>query len=168
METLVHAWRSSALARRLGELDGVRDELSFAFEHDGVLLHGRFDVFHLEDGRALVVDYKTNRLEESSPLEAVETEYVLQRLVYALAALRAGGEEVEVAYVFLERPDEIVTATFTRGDIEALEAELSRAIAAIHGGQFPPTPSEIVCPGCPALDVVCAGPRLLAADLDEA
>ncbi len=77
----------------------------FAFEHDGVLLHGRFDVFRLDEGRALVVDYKTNRLEDLTPDEVVEDDYALQRLVYALAAFRAGAEEVEVAYVFLERPD---------------------------------------------------------------
>ena len=74
-----------------------------------------------------------------------------------------GPKEVEVAYVFLERPDEPVTAEFARDDVAGLEAELSAAIARIHAGDFRPTPSEFACPGCPALDVVCAGPRLHAA-----
>ena len=38
--------------------------------------------------------------------------------------------------------------------------ELSEAIARIRAGEFRPTPSEFVCSGCPALDLVCAGPRL--------
>ena len=114
------------------------------------------------DGRALVVDYKTNRLEEHAPAEVVEAEYRLQRLVYALAAFRAGAEEVEVTYVFLERPDEPVAATFARTELPALEAELTAAIDRIQAGDFRPTPSEFACPGCPALDVVCAGPRLLS------
>jgi ATP-dependent helicase/nuclease subunit A len=157
---LVQAWGESPLAARLvGE--GVRRELSFAFEHAGVLLHGRFDLFRLEGDRALVVDYKTNRLEDLTPAQAVEGEYVLQRLVYALAAFRAGAEEVEVAYVFLERPDDPVIRVFARSDAVDLEAELSAAIAAINAGRFRPTPSDFACPGCPALDVVCAGPRLL-------
>ncbi|MDQ3867544.1 MAG: PD-(D/E)XK nuclease family protein, partial [Actinomycetota bacterium] len=63
--------------------------------------------------------------------------------------------------VFLERPEEPVTAVFTRAEIPALERELSAAVAAIRAGEFPPTPSEFACSGCPALDVVCAGPRLL-------
>ena len=37
---------------------------------------------------------------------------------------------------------------------------LSEAIATIRAGRFVPTPSELACAGCPALDVVCAGPRL--------
>jgi ATP-dependent exoDNAse (exonuclease V) beta subunit len=159
---LVKAWHDSPLARRLSEMEGVRPELPFAFEHDGVLLHGRFDVYAGSGGRALVVDYKTNRLEELTPEVALEDEYAIQRLVYALAALRAGADEVEVVYVFLERPDEPVAQVFARSEVVALEAELSEAIAAIQEGRFLPTPSELACSGCPALDVVCAGPRLLA------
>ncbi len=126
-----------------------------------MLLHGRFDAFRVRDGRALVVDYKTNRLEETAPADAVDAEYRLQRLVYALASLRAGAEEVEVAYVFLERPGEPVSARFGRDDVPRLEGELSEAIRVIREARFRPTPSEFACPGCPALDVVCAGPRLL-------
>ncbi|MBD0291532.1 MAG: UvrD-helicase domain-containing protein, partial [Thermoleophilia bacterium] len=160
VERLVASWRSSPLATRLASLPGVRRELPFAFQHDGVLVHGRFDAIALADSHALVVDYKTNRLAERSPSEAVETEYSLQRLVYALAALRAGAREVEVAYVFLERPGEPVESTFTTDAAGTLESELSRAIAAIRAGDLRPTPSDVACPGCPALDVVCAGPRL--------
>ncbi|MEX2103457.1 MAG: PD-(D/E)XK nuclease family protein, partial [Gaiellaceae bacterium] len=163
IENLVRAWRESALASRLADLPGVRPELGFGFEHDGVLLHGRFDLFQLERERALVVDYKTNLLEELSPADVVEAEYGLQRLVYALAAFRAGAEEVEVSYVFLERPDEVVTTTFTRTQTSELEAQLSEAVRRIDAGEFRPTPSEFACAGCPALDVVCAGPRLLVA-----
>ena len=126
-----------------------------------MLLHGRFDLFSLSDGRALVVDYKTNRLEELSPVDVVEEEYSLQRLVYALAGFRGGADEVEVAYVFLERPTEVVTRSFVRDEVGQLESELSAAIAAIDQGEFRPTPSEFACAGCPALNVVCAGPKLL-------
>jgi ATP-dependent exoDNAse (exonuclease V) beta subunit len=157
---LVDAWHTSPLAVELAAGEPARSELPFAFEHDGVLLHGRFDLFRLEDGQALVVDYKTNRLEELTPEEALEDDYALQRLVYALAAFRAGAETVEVAYVFLERPAEAVRRTFVRAEVEELESELSAAIEAIRNGEFRPTPSEFACNGCPALDVVCAGPRL--------
>ena len=74
--------------------------------------------------------------------------------------MRAGAEEVEVAYQFLERPDEPVLAAYSRDDVPSLEAELSEAVGAIAAGEFRPTPSERTCAGCPALDVVCAGPRL--------
>ncbi|HEX6489793.1 MAG TPA: PD-(D/E)XK nuclease family protein, partial [Gaiellaceae bacterium] len=157
---LVRAFCDSELAARLRSLEGVSPERPFAFEHDGVLLHGRLDVLHREGARALVVDYKTNVLDEGTPEELVERDYRVQRLVYALACLRAGADEVEVVYQFLQRPEPVVSSTFRRSQLPELESELSEAIARIQAGVFLPTPSEFVCSGCPVLDVVCAGPRL--------
>jgi ATP-dependent helicase/nuclease subunit A len=160
----VDSYCSSELARRVAGLVGVAKERRFAFEHDGVVLHGFIDVFHSSGGRVLVVDYKTNSLAEGSPEEIVESSYRLQRLVYALAAFRAGAETVEVAYHFLERPDAIAATRFGLADVPELEAELSAAIARIQAGEFRPSPDEFTCAGCPALDLVCAGPRLPGAE----
>jgi hypothetical protein len=159
----VDAYCASELARRLAGLPGARPERPFVFEHDGVLIRGRLDVLWQEGERALVVDYKSNALEGREPAEIVETEYELQRLVYALVCLRSGVSEVEVAYQFLERPEEVVSTSFTSDDVERLETELSAAIARIRAGDFRPTPSEFACADCPALDLVCAGPRLALA-----
>ncbi len=156
----VDSYCGSELGARIAELEGAAPELPFAFEHDGVLLHGRIDVLHRDGTSALVLDYKTNSLAEGTPEEIVEHDYRLQRLVYALACFRAGAEQVEVVYHFLERPDAVVTTSFTREDIPALEAELSAAIAQIQANDFRPTPDEFVCADCPALNLVCAGPRL--------
>ena len=157
---LVAAYCASPMAARLAGLEGARPERPFTFEHDGVLIRGRLDV-HWQDGdSALVVDYKSNALEGRAPAEIVESEYTLQRLVYALVCLHGGATEVEIAYQFLERPDDVVSTTFTADDTVELEAELSAAIGRIRAGEFRPTPSEFACADCPALDVVCAGPRL--------
>jgi ATP-dependent helicase/nuclease subunit A len=164
----VRSYCESDLARRVAALDGTRPERPFAFEHDGVLLHGRLDVLQQDGERALVLDYKTNTLEEGTPEEIVEHDYRLQRLVYALACFRAGAQEVEVVYHFLERSDAVVSTVFERGELPQLEAELSEAIARINAGEFRPTPNEFICAGCPVLDVVCAGPRLRSVRADEA
>ena len=134
----VDAYCSSELAARLASLEGAAPERPFAFEHDGVLLHGRLDVLWLDGSRALVVDYKTNALAELEldPTEVVERDYHLQRLVYALACFRCGVEEVEVVYQFLERPSDLVTVCYKAEEAPALEAELSAAIARINAGEF--------------------------------
>jgi hypothetical protein len=160
ISAFVTSYCTSELAARIATLDGARPERPFAFEHEGVLLHGRLDVLWREGPRALVLDYKTNSLAEGTPEEIVEADYRLQRLVYALACFRAGADEVEVVYHFLERADAVVSTPFIREELPLLEAELSAAIARIDAGEFVPTPSEFTCSGCPALDVVCAGPRL--------
>jgi ATP-dependent exoDNAse (exonuclease V) beta subunit len=160
---LVEAYCRSSLARRIAALAGARPERSFAFEHDGVLLHGRIDVLWRDRERALVVDYKSNVLDGVEPEHVVESEYRLQRLVYALACLRDGAQEVEVVYQFLERPGDLVSATFRAEELPELERALSEAIAAIRAGAFRPTPSELACADCPARDLVCAGPALRGA-----
>ncbi|TMK69513.1 MAG: hypothetical protein E6G50_12185 [Actinobacteria bacterium] len=156
----VSAYCESELARRVARLDGALPERPFTFVHDGVLLHGRIDVLQLDGPRAIVVDYKTNSLEEGTPEQIVEADYRLQRLVYALACFRAGAEEVEVVYHFLERPDAVVSTVFRSAQVAELETGLSAAIERINEGDFRPSPDEYTCAGCPALDVVCAGPRL--------
>ena len=157
----VASYCESELAARIGTLEGATAELPFAFEHDGVLLHGRIDVLHRDGPRALVLDYKTNSLAEGTPEEIVAHDYRLQKLVYALACFRAGAEEVEVVYHFLERAEAVVSTTYRVEDVPGLEAELSEAIARIQANEFRPTPDEFVCHDCPALDLVCAGPKLL-------
>jgi ATP-dependent helicase/nuclease subunit A len=158
--TLVDAYCSSSLAHRVATLGGARPERPFSFEQDGVLLHGRLDVLWSDGARSLVVDYKSNVLDGAEPSQVVEEEYEVQRLVYSLACLRAGATEVEVAYQFLERPEDVVSRTYGIADEPELAAALSATIARIRQGEFTPTPSEFACADCPALDLLCAGPRL--------
>ena len=160
IRAFVASYCDSELAARIAQLPSVDKERHFTFLQDGVLVHGYLDALYLEGKRALVLDYKTNIIGDSSPEEIVEEGYRLQRLVYALACFRAGAEEVEVVYHFLERPDAVASTTFTLDQVAELEAELSAGIARIHAGDFRPTPSEFACSSCPALDLVCAGPRL--------
>ena len=111
IRAFVASYCDSELGARIAGLEGATAELPFAFEHDGVLLHGRIDVLARDPGgrTAIVLDYKTNSLAEGEPEEIVARDYGLQKLVYALACFRAGAEEVEVVYHFLERPDAVVT-----------------------------------------------------------
>ena len=160
IRAFVSSYCESELAARIAQLPKVEQERHFTFVQDGVLLHGYLDALHLDGPRALVLDYKTNVIGESTPEEIVEDDYRLQRLVYALACFRAGAEEVEVVYHFLERPDAVASTTFTLAQVAELEAELSAGIARIHAGEFRPTPSDFACSSCPALDLVCAGSRL--------
>ena len=89
--SMVEAYCRSDLAHRIAALRGARPERPFTFEHDGVIIRGRLDVLWHEGTHAVVVDYKSNALEGRLPAEIIESEYSLQRLVYALVCLRAGA-----------------------------------------------------------------------------
>ncbi|CAB4691683.1 unannotated protein [freshwater metagenome] len=168
IDRFVRSYCESDLARRIATLPGVMVERPFAFEHDGVLFHGRLDVLQRDGGKALILDYKTNILGERDPAVIVDHEYSIQRVVYALACFKAGADDVEIVYHFLERPDAVVRTRFDRSAIPELEARLSVATNQINAGPYEPRPSDFNCAGCPALDLVCAGPKLLGGSATSA
>ena len=126
----------------------------------GPLVRGFVDVLaHERDGTHLVVDYKTDHVPEGSTPEAyIERNYETQRLVYALAALRAGAPRVEVAYCLLERPDEPITATYRADDAPDVAArirELARGILT-HDYPVTPNPHRELCGTCPGRTKLCS------------
>jgi ATP-dependent helicase/nuclease subunit A len=162
---LVRRFAATEMCARLGRATHVAREERFAFllgdAAGGVLVVGALDVIAREQGgRSLVVDYKTDRLEGADPREVVATSYGTQRLVYALAALRAVAAEVEVAHVFLEAADAPVAATFTRADVADLERQLSGLAEGVLRREFAVTeqPHRELCHGCPAEGGLCSWP----------
>ena len=156
---------ASSTFARLAALQDVRREQHFAFPIGETLITGVFDVLARERERdlLLVVDYKSDRLAGRDPQAIVAERYIAQRTIYALAALKLGAVAVEVAHLFLEAPEDSVSATFTAADALALEADLAQRFATVGGGRpggFPVTnaPGRRVCDGCPAQGGLCSYP----------
>jgi ATP-dependent exoDNAse (exonuclease V) beta subunit len=159
---LVEAFAASPLRARLAAASDVRREESFAFlSAGGALITGVLDVAATEaDGAMLVVDYKSDRLDGADPAVVVDSEYSIQRLIYALAALTAGAERVEVAHVFLERPEQPVTASFTSADRPQLEVRLAELADGVLHERFAVSeePCLALCNGCPGEGGLCSWP----------
>ncbi|MBV9414039.1 MAG: PD-(D/E)XK nuclease family protein, partial [Solirubrobacterales bacterium] len=158
---LVDRFAAGELCRRLARATSVRREERFRFLLGEILIGGVFDVIGREPGgRALVVDYKTDRLEGDDPQALADRAYGTQRLVYALAALRAGAAEVEVIHTFLELPQRPAVAVFGRDRAPALEAELSGLAGGVLRREFTVTdaPHRGLCDGCPAEGGLCSWP----------
>ena len=154
----------SGLRARIAAARRVRTELPFAFTlappgagGRSLLMNGVVDVLADEGARTLVVDWKSNPLAERDPEEIVRAEYATQRLIYALAALRAGAEVAEVAHCFLERPDEPAVALFEAADTERLERELLGLAQGVVEGRFEPSaePHFSLCADCPGRAALC-------------
>jgi len=162
----VHAWLDSELLRERVRAPGVtsRAEVPLLLGVAGATLRGSIDLLVERDGSPpLVVDYKTDRLNGSSPAERA-AKYATQRTIYALAIAEACDvEEVEVAYVFLERPEEPVIELLDGKAMEGGRKALAAIIAQIGAGEFPVAAVERrswkLCRGCPALGRLCSGPE---------
>jgi ATP-dependent helicase/nuclease subunit A len=154
----------SALRERIASATRVRTELPFAFTVTppgtggrSLLINGVVDVLADEGARTLVVDWKSNPLADTGPEQIVHAEYATQRLIYALAALRAGAEVVEVVHCFLERPDEPAVALYEASDAERLERELLGLAQGVVEGRFVPSaePHFSLCADCPGRAALC-------------
>jgi ATP-dependent helicase/nuclease subunit A len=135
--------------------------LPFAFTLDvggrSLLMNGVVDVLADEGARTLVVDWKSDALGEYEPEELTSEHYSTQRIVYALAALRAGAESVEVVHCYLERPDEPAVAQYDAADMERLERELLGLAHGVVEGRFEPSsePHFALCADCPGRAALC-------------
>ncbi|MGH2864901.1 MAG: UvrD-helicase domain-containing protein, partial [Solirubrobacteraceae bacterium] len=159
---LIDAARAAAPAARVAGATSVRREYPFAFSlaEDQPLISGVIDLLAGErDGSALVLDYKSDRVAAEVQLgELVEREYGIQRLLYALAVLRAGAPAVEIVHWFLERPNDWVAARFQAGERAALEQRLRAHVsaAARRGFTVSPAPHRVLCLTCPGRTGLCS------------
>jgi ATP-dependent helicase/nuclease subunit A len=160
---LVERFARSALRARLAAARDVRREAPFAFslpvgEGAPLLVTGVVDAMTTDGPEALVVDYKSDRVSGRSLGELVERAYATQRLIYALAVLRAGAPRAEVVHCFLERPDEPVVAHFSRGDVPGLEASLVNLVSGVVDERFEVSsrPNRELCAGCPGRGTLCS------------
>ncbi len=160
----VRDWLSSPLREQIGAgAARVRAEVPILLGVGDTVLRGSIDLLVEREGEPpLVLDYKTDRLEGAEPAERAAG-YETQRTIYALAVAQSlGAPEVEVAYVFLERPADPVLTTLGPEQMEAARERLTATIARIGSGDFPVAPVEertwSLCRGCPALGRLCSGP----------
>jgi ATP-dependent helicase/nuclease subunit A len=147
------------LARRARSAGGGH-ELPFLFELDREHppIGGVFDLYARERDHALVIDYKSDHLRAGvTPEEVVRDSYALQRLLYALAALRGGASSVEVIHWFLRLPEQPAPARFERAQEGELEAQLRERLRADGARQLEPSPNpnRVLCAGCPARGGLC-------------
>jgi ATP-dependent exoDNAse (exonuclease V) beta subunit len=158
VEALVAAWEGSALAARMRAAGELSHELPFAFCEDDVVLRGSLDICVREaDGGLLVADLKTTALQGRDPAAVVADAYALQRAIYALAALRSGAPTAEIAFCFLERPEQPVVSRYGSADADVLAAEVRAAIARLRASHFTLRSGDH-CATCPALDRLCPAP----------
>ncbi len=128
------AWLDSGFfAARVRDAERSRAEVPLLIEIGDTVLRGSIDLLVEAEGEPpLVVDYKTDRLDGAKAAE-LAARYEIQQAIYALAVAEArGASEVELAYVFLERPEEPVLSKWGTDDLAAARLRLESEIARVR------------------------------------
>ncbi len=128
-------WLGSRVCARAASFAHREPELPFALPVADGVLEGEIDLFcHNEpaSGHAFIVDYKTGGSAAETD-ERLHAKHLLQGQCYALAALSAGFDAVEVTFVRVERDDpagvdtlQQVGYAYSAADAPGLAAEIAR------------------------------------------
>ncbi len=116
-------FRGHPLGRRAARAERKSFEQSFLFALDDRILRGQIDLLFEEDGRRILVDYKTDRVAQRD-IAARARGYEPQVQLYA-AALADAGQAVDQAFLFFLREPEAYEV-----DVGADALAGARAIAA--------------------------------------
>jgi ATP-dependent exoDNAse (exonuclease V) beta subunit len=153
---LVRSFLGSAVREEIGDAK-VSAEVPFVLSVRGTMIRGSIDLLvERSDGSALVVDYKTDRLDGRDPGEVVKR-YSVQRDLYALAAASRGAA-VQTAYVFLEQPEARVGERFDEAGLAAARSRIEALLGRLEEGRFEVTdrPHRALCLDCPARERLCS------------
>ncbi|HEU4980391.1 MAG TPA: PD-(D/E)XK nuclease family protein, partial [Solirubrobacterales bacterium] len=156
VRALAEGFLDSPLLEEIGDAR-VSPEVPFLIDVAGTLVRGSIDLLvERPGGSILVVDYKTDRLDDREPAE-LAARYAVQRDLYALAA-SARGAPVETAYVFLERPDSPIREQFGPAELDAARGGVEAVLARLASGRFEVTsrPHRSLCLDCPARERLCS------------
>jgi hypothetical protein len=163
---MIDAWLGSELFAEASGLRGrPRPEVPFLLPIGAeTIVRGTIDLLVERPGEPpLFVDYKTDSLRGSDPADVVAERYEIQRGLYGLAIAKAAGvEQVEAAYVFLERPDPPLRVELGPDELGSAAERLAHDIEGVRSGSFEvtPEPHAALCFDCPARERLCSyGPE---------
>ncbi len=128
VEEMVGRFRASDIGQAIARPEAqARFESPFAWDWDGVPVHGTLDLLFREAGGWRVVDFKTDRVTAGRSAEA-SAPYLVQIGLYARALAEATGEPVRAGLLFLRTGEwyEVAPAD--------LDAALAEARARVDAG----------------------------------
>jgi len=98
----VFSAESAGAAR--GESIAVEREFDFLMSVEDLVVRGQVDLWFVEGGELVIVDYKTDAVTASEAHQRAQ-DYALQLRLYAMAVERVAGRRVDRAWLHFLRPN---------------------------------------------------------------
>jgi ATP-dependent helicase/nuclease subunit A len=118
------------LAARFQMPDGAKHEFDFMFAVEDIVLRGQIDLWYEQDGELVLVDFKTDRVEEPES-------YGLQLRFYALALERYLGRLPDRAVLFYLRSGRALEISLSLNDLKRALVTLNELLNAQKTMVFP-------------------------------
>ncbi len=157
---LADQFRKSPLGRRAAAASTIEREFDFLMEVESLVLRGQIDLWFEDQGKTVLVDYKTDWV-SSVQAPARAEQYGLQLRLYALALERLNGRAPDEAYVYFLRPNAAVPIDLRPSLFDSPEAAVREFRDAQERLHFPLYEAPH-CRTCPHFTRLC--PAQLAPD----
>jgi len=145
---LLLAVLADPLMDRVRAATRIEREYPFYLDIGGTMVQGVIDlVFTETNGRAVVIDYKSNDLAAPDRINVLEQYYRPQIELYSLAAHRAGIAEPSDAILYFLNMAEARTHTVNAARLDEVEASAAEALDRISRGAWETGPGE-KCRNC--------------------
>jgi len=150
---LAAGFQASELGQRAARAVTAEREFDFVMEIEDLVLRGQMDLWFEENGRLVIVDYKTDQL-PASEAPARAASYAIQLQLYAVALERLLGRSPDEAWLYFLRPGVGVTVPISAGELEAARRAVRTFREAQERLEFPLQPGE-QCFRCPFYRGLC-------------
>jgi ATP-dependent exoDNAse (exonuclease V) beta subunit len=158
---LAGVFRQSPLGRRAAKASRVEREFDFLMSVEDLVVRGQVDLWFVEGGELVIVDYKTDAVTASEAHQRAQ-DYALQLRLYAMAVERVAGRRVDRAWLHFLRPNVPVEVDLAPSLLESPEQIVRDFQEAQSKGEFPLNEGER-CLRCPFYKDLCpAIPRASA------
>jgi hypothetical protein len=148
---------ASPLGRRVRRADKIEREFDFLLAVDDVVLHGQIDLWFEENGRLVLVDYKTSDIRDEDTRSRAD-DYALQLRLYSLALERVCGRLPDEAYVCFLRPGRSVSVDLSEAALASARGSVGRFREAQNRLSFPLREGQ-QCRWCPFYRGLCPAGR---------
>lgn len=163
LEEDLQRYLQSALFREVQEAAVEQSEMMFRLRVGRHAITGIIDkLYQKKDGRAVVLDYKTNRITRAQ-LRRTAKHYTPQLQLYTLVAKQILGWDVERAVLYFTALDAEAEVPVAQGDLQAMQSEIQAACEHMASGvgeaDYRQTEELSVCGRCP-YQLICRGDML--------
>ncbi len=111
-QRLVGVFRGSPLGRRAAQSPHAEREFDFLMTVDGLVVRGQIDLWFEEDGKLVIVDYKTDSVTAQEAHQRAQ-DYTMQLRLYAMAIEQITGRVPDRAWLHFLRPNTAIEVDLT-------------------------------------------------------
>lgn len=134
---IIKLYKSSNIFKELSGYKNYKNEFEIYLKQDSYFLHGIIDKIIFEKDKILIIDYKTDDVDEKSASHKFE-EYSnqLKFYLYIASHLFVDSEIFEAQLIFLRKPELKFLMSYSLKNISELKKEISAKIEGIVNNSF--------------------------------